>query len=119
MESLKFKIQNRQDILASYIERLATEKNTALGSVGGYFAVTDRAHNHFMLIRMGWTDRGFIHKVLLHLDINPESGNIWVQQNNTEILPDRDLAEYGITRSDFVLGFRPEWMRGQAGFATA
>jgi len=119
MESLKSKIQKRQDVLAAYVERLASEKNTSLGSTGGYHSVVDREHNHFMLIRVGWTDKGFVHRVLLHLDINPESGNIWVQQNNTEILPDRDLAEHGIQRSDFVVGFRPEWMRGQAGFATA
>lgn len=119
MESLNSKIQKRQDIIANYVERLAAEKNAALGSGGGYAAVVDREHNHFMLIRVGWTDKGFVHRVLLHLDINPGSGNIWVQQNNTEILPDRDLADKGINRSDFVVGFRPEWMRGQAGYAVA
>jgi XisI protein len=119
MESLTLKIQQWQDILSTYVEQLAAQKNNALGSSGGYQAIVDREHNHFMLIRVGWTDKDFVHRVLLHLNINSASGNIWVQQNNTEILPDLDLAEKGIHKSDFVIGFRPEWMRGQAGFAVS
>ena len=119
MEPLKDRVKTRQLLLANYFEQLADERNNALGSPGGYSAVIDQEHNHFMLLRVGWTDSGFVHKVLLHFDLNPQTGNIWVQQNNTEILPDRDLADKGIQKSDFVLGFRPEWMRGEAGFARA
>lgn len=119
MESLTEKIQKRQQILAKYFRSLEEKKNNAIGSEGNYAAVIDLEQNHFLLIRSGWTDQGFTHKVLLHMDINPETGNIWVQQNNTVILPDVDLADQGIVKGDFVIGFRPEWMRGQAGYAAA
>lgn len=119
MESLSEKIQKRQQILAKYFRELEVKKNSAIGSEGNYAAIIDLERNHFLLIRSGWNDQGFVHKVLLHMDINAETGNIWVQQNNTEILPDVDLADEGIVKSDFVIGFRPEWMRGQAGFAAA
>ncbi|WP_353481359.1 element excision factor XisI family protein [Haliscomenobacter sp.] len=119
METLSDKIKIRQEILSKYFKNLATERNQSLGSTKDYAAVVDLEDNHFILIRNGWTEQGFSYKVLLHLDINPNTGNIWVQQNNTEILPDEDLSPKGLHRSDFVIGFRPAWMRGQAGFAAA
>lgn len=119
MEALINRIRERQTILSDYFKGLAFEKNNAIGSTKDYAAVIDLESNHFLLIRNGWSDQGFSHKVLLHMDINSDTGNIWVQQNNTEILPDVDLAEKGLQRSDFVVGFRPAWMREQSGFAAA
>jgi hypothetical protein len=119
MESLNEKIHKRQEILSEYINLLSLEKNSNSGTNGNYASVIDKEGNHFMLIRVGWTEQGFIHKVLLHIDINAETGNLWIQQNNTEILPDKDLEAKGITRADFVLGFRPAWMRGLSGLAVA
>lgn len=60
-----------------------------------------------------------MYAVLLHLDINAETGNIWVQQNNTEILIDIDLAEKGVPKNHFVLGFRPASMRSFSDYAMA
>ena len=119
MEALTDKIQKRQAILSNYFRSLAQERNNALGSTRDHAAVIDLEGSHFLLIRNGWSEQGFSHRVLLHMDINPKTGNIWVQQNNTEILPDIELAEAGLQRSDFVVGFRPAWMREQEGFAAA
>jgi hypothetical protein len=119
MESLINKIKQRQEILSEYFQHLTSQKNELIDSTGDYVSVIDKKRNHYMLIRLGWSETGYIHKVLLHIDINHETGNLWVQQNNTEILPDQDLAEKGILRSDFVLGFRPAWMRGLSGLAVA
>lgn len=46
-------------------------------------------------------------------------GQIWVQQNNTELLLDEILTEKGVEPSDIILGFRPDWMRRLAQVAAA
>jgi XisI protein len=45
--------------------------------------------------------------------------NIWVQQNNTEIPIDEDLAVYGISKKNIVVGFHLEAMRPFSDFAIA
>ncbi|MEM9887182.1 MAG: element excision factor XisI family protein [Bacteroidota bacterium] len=60
------------------------------------------------------------HSVLIHLSIHPETGNIWIQQNNTEIQIDialRELAE--VPNEHLVLGFLPVSMRSYSEYAVA
>ena len=119
MDILKNKIKKYQKILAAYIQDLAYEYNTSIGNDVTYQAIIDTKANHFQLVRMGWRQNKSLYAVLIHLDINAETGNIWVQQNNTEILLDKDLEIKGIPQKHFVLGFRLVQMRAFSDYAIA
>ena len=80
--------------------------------------IADREGNHFQLVTVGWRDgQRFVYIVAFDFDIL--DGKIWIQQNNTEMLVADELGELGIPKSEFVIGFRPEYMRGLAGYAVA
>ena len=119
MENIMRKIQKHQRALTEYLERIANERNESLGSIKGYQAITDTLHNHFQLVQITWYKEQFIFQVLMHFQIHPETGNIWVQQNNTENIIDEELAEWDIPKSNLVLGFRPADMRALSPFALA
>jgi len=117
MDTLVLKIKKHQDALTKYLMNLANYYNNSLGNELTYQAVIDTHNNHFQLLKLGWTEDRFYYNILMHFDIHPETGNIWVQQNNTEILIDEGLEEYDIRKKDFVLGFRPESMRPHSKYA--
>jgi len=117
METIVDKIKNYQGILTTYVENLAKEYNESLGSLGGYQAITDLITNQFQLIQIGWLKEKFHFYVLLHFSIHPETGNIWVQQNNTEIELDAELEALGVPKSHLVLGFRPADLRALSEYA--
>lgn len=118
MADLTSKITRYQDILSHLVEQLARERNSAPGAILEYQAITDAVHNHFQLTKIGWHNRKYHFLVLLHLDLKAD-GQIWVQQNNTELLLDEILTEKGVEPSDIILGFRPDWMRRLAQVAAA
>lgn len=117
METVANKIKKHQAILANYLENLTKEYNESLGSIGGYQAITDLIHNQFQLIQIGWIKEKFHFYVLLHFSIHPETGNIWVQQNNTEIELDKELGALGVPKHHLVLGFRPADLRALSEYA--
>ncbi len=119
VHSLQSKITKHQKVLSEYITELADERNNGIGRKLTHQAIIDTKNNHFQLVKLGWRKDRYIYKVLMHLDISPETGNIWVQQNNTEILIDRDLAKYDIPQKHFVAGFHPPSMREDTEFAVA
>ncbi len=119
MEKISSKIKKYQKSLASYIEMLAEDRNHSLGSNKGYQPVTDFIHNQFQLIQVNWIGNKYTYKVLLHLSINSETGNIWVLQNNTELDLDQDFQKMNIDKSSIVLGFRPLEMRLLSNYAIA
>ncbi len=117
MDTLNKKIERYQAILTHYLESLAEERNTALGARLRYEVLADTRRNHFQLTRLGWHNHKFNFLVLVHFDLNPETGRIWIQQNNTEWLVADDLMARGVAQSDIVLGFRPEYLREAGAYA--
>lgn len=114
---LTTKIEKHQKALAQYIKALAAEYNNSLGNIMTYQAIIDTEGNHFQLLKMGWYKDLYSFSVLFHLDIHPETGNIWIQQNNTEIELDIALARFDIPKEHLVLGFRPAYVRKYSEFA--
>ncbi len=119
MEKLNSKIKKYQKVLASYIETLAAERNQSLGSSKGYLPITDFIHHQFQLVQATWIGSKYHYKVLLHLSIHHETGNIWVMQNNTELDLEQDFQVMNITKSSIVLGFRSEEMRALSNYAVS
>lgn len=120
MDNLQLKIEKHQTVLRIYLKNLAEYYNNALGNDMKYQAIIDMESNHFQFIKMGWYKHEFIFSVLMHFDIHPETGNIWIQQNNTEIEIDKELEKLAdIPKEHLVLGFRPKYMREVSDYAVA
>ncbi len=117
MDPIINKIKKHQLLLQQYVENLANERNNSLGSNGGYQAITDTVHNHFQLMRISWQGGQFFYNILLHFHINPDTGNIWVQQNNTDLPLDEAFEAMGIPKNNLVLGFRPQEIRAYSDYA--
>lgn len=79
--------------------------------------VIDKENHHYQLLSIGWHNGKFIYTVAFHFSII--EGKVWIQQNNTEAMVADELMERGVPKSDIVLGFVPEKVRGMEGFAVA
>jgi len=81
-------------------------------------AVYDTEHDRYLVISMGW-QRGVrrIYHNLAHLEII--DGKIWIQRDGTEEGIAYALEEAGVSKSDIVLGFHPEDVRPDTGYAVA
>lgn len=79
--------------------------------------VCDDEGRHFLVIYYGWTERGHLHSVPIHLELR--NGKVWIQENLTEVAIDDDLVAQGIPKSDIVLGVLPPEYRPYSGFAVA
>ncbi len=112
------KIAKYSQILTSYLEALAEERNTALGSTADCHVVADTKNHHYQLTRIGWEGRKYYFVVLVHFSIKAD-GKVWIQQNNTEILVGSELEQRGVQKMDIVVGFRPEYLREATGYAVA
>lgn len=120
MDKIQLKIKKHQQVLSDYIHNLANEANKTLDENIKYQAIIDTQNNHFQLVIIGWEGDEFTYAVLLHLDIHPQTGNIWIQQNNTEIELDLELERIAnIPKKHFVLGFRPNYVRKHSEYAVA
>jgi XisI protein len=119
MDSIASKITKHSNILTAYLQELADSRNQALGNTLEYQVVADHERHHYQLVRLGWTDGRFSYFVLLHFDIKPDTGKIWVQQNNTEILVGQELVDKGVSKSNIVLGFKSAELRPYSGYAAA
>lgn len=53
----------------------------------------------------GWQKGKFIYDVLFHFDI--KNGQIWIQQNWTDIKLCQELVERGVENQDIFVGFPP------------
>lgn len=71
--------------------------------------IVDNRGRHYQLLRIGWSDKKFIHFCVFHFDIKDDK--IWVQVNETEELIVDELARRGISPEDVELGFQPEYLR--------
>ena len=118
MDSIVKKIKQHQAVLVEWLDDRASERNNSLGNSLEYHAVADTTRHHYQLICMGWLGNKFVYSLLFHLDIKPD-GKVWIQQNNTEMLIGQELVERGVQKSDIVIGFRPEYMRSESGYAVA
>ena len=120
MDNIQLKIEKYQKVLSDYINNLSNEANKTLSNNIKYQAIVDTQNNHFQLIIIGWENDDFTYAVLIHLDINAETGNIWIQQNNTEIEIDAELKKLAsIPKKHFVLSFRPDYVREHSEYAIA
>jgi XisI protein len=80
-------------------------------------AVFDTQRDHYQMMNVGWDGHRRVHGCVLHLDI--KDGNIWVQQNMTEMRIAHELVAMGVPKEDIILGFQAVYVREYTGFGVA
>jgi hypothetical protein len=83
-----------------------------------YELIADDVRHHYQVVRTGWLEGRFYHKVVFHLQIK-DNAKVWILVNNTDLLLTDDLLLSGIPTSDIVIGFLPVEVRAFQGFAAA
>jgi hypothetical protein len=78
-------------------------------------AITDREHDHYELMHVGWDGVRRVHGAVIHIDI--QGGKVWIQYDGTSRPVAEELIAGGIPREDIVLGFHPAEVRQLTGFA--
>lgn len=76
--------------------------------------VIDKENQRYILAIMGWDEDRYVYGLLFHFAII--DGKIWLQQNSTESLVDKELANYGVPKKDIILGFKSSFANQHAGF---
>ncbi len=109
-------LTNYQNAIVSLLEEYAAVKPANMPEVQ-HQVLADRDHNHFALIRLGWTQGKFVYHCVMHFDIAEDK--VWIQQNWTDQDLAQELIAKGVARHDIVLGFVPPYARLQTGFAVA
>lgn len=80
--------------------------------------IADKERNRFQAIAIGWEkDENFVYSNFLHFEI--KKGKVWIQQNWTEIPVAAELMKRGVSQSDIVLGFLPEYARADTDYAVS
>jgi len=79
--------------------------------------IFDDENGHYLLKRVGWMDRSFVHQCVFHLDIIEDK--IWIQYNGTDCLIGEELNKLGIPNSEIVLGLKHPSVRPDTDFAVA
>ena len=71
--------------------------------------VFDNDRDRYLVMHNKWRNESRIYGCAMQIDII--DGQIWIQQNSTEIYIDRELIQRGIDPKDIILGFRSPSIR--------
>lgn len=74
-----------------------------------YHLVFDEERDRYLVINDEWYDQKRIYGCVMHIELI--NGQIWVQQNNTEIYIEDELTQKGVERKDIIFGFRSPGFR--------
>jgi hypothetical protein len=77
--------------------------------------IFDTENDHYLLLDIGWQKSHRVHNCIFHFDI--KDNKIWLQENNTDLEIDEDLAEMGISSDEIVVGFHHPSMRKYSDYA--
>ncbi len=78
-------------------------------------AITDREHDHYQVMMVGWDANERVHSSVIHVDII--DGKIWIQEDVTDAGIANEFVEQGVPKEDIVLAFHPPYKRPYTGFA--
>ena len=71
--------------------------------------IFDTDRDRYLVMHNEWRNESRIYGCAMQLDII--DGQIWIQQNSTEIYIDRELIQRGVASKDIILGFRSPSIR--------
>src|SRR5919109_107921 len=76
--------------------------------------ITDRDHDHYEVMHVGWDGVRRVHGSVIHIDII--DGKVWIQYDGTNRPVAEELIAAGIPREDIVLAFHPQELRHLTGY---
>lgn len=71
--------------------------------------IFDKERDRYLVMHVGWRKDYRIYGCAIQLDII--EGQVWIQNNSTEVYVDRELIKLGIAPKDIILGFRSPSIR--------
>lgn len=88
------------------IERVLAEETRVPVSYGEVelYTVFDRAHDHYLMMAVGWDGTKRVHAPLIHIDVI--DGKLWIQHDGTERGVARDFEAAGVPKERIVLAFQ-------------
>ena len=110
------KVKKYEQIIVALLNDYAGIKKSLTPNIKSQ-VVIDKDNHHYQLLSIGWNNGKFVYTMAFHFSII--NGKVWIQQNNTDSMIADELMEKGVPKSDIVLGFVPEKVRGSEGFAVA
>jgi XisI protein len=82
-----------------------------------YKLIADETSHNYQIIALGWKGLDRFYNLLFHIEI---IGNkIWIQEDKMEYSIAERLLEKGISKSQIVLAYYPEFHRQYTGYALA
>jgi hypothetical protein len=101
------------------IERILGEETRVPISHGqiSLYTVFDRAHDHYLVMAVGWDKHQRVHAPLIHVDVI--DGKLWIQHDGTEHGIAHDLEAGGVPKDRIVLAFQHISRRRHGDYAAA
>ena len=79
--------------------------------------IFDEGRDRYQLMRVGWNGLKRVYHSVMHFDI--KDGQVWIQQNMTDVDVAEELVEMGVLKEDIVLGLHPAYKRPYTGYGVA
>jgi XisI protein len=99
-------VKYRESIKAFLIKYAESMKNNSEIETELIF---DTENDHYLLLDIGWQKSHRVHDI--------KDSKIWLQENNTDLEIDDDLAAMGISKDEIVVGFHHPSMRKYSEYA--
>lgn len=102
-------LNNYREIICQFLQDFATDDPEAQ-------LIFDRERDRYLVMHVGWRNNDYrIYGCAIQLDFI--DGKVWIQNNSTEVLVDRELVKRGVDVKDLVLGFRSPSIRDKLALA--
>jgi XisI protein len=82
-----------------------------------YKLIADETSHNYQIIALGWKGLDRFYNLLFHIEII--ENKIWIQEDKMEYSIAERLLEKGISKSQIVLAYYPEFHRQYTGYALA
>jgi hypothetical protein len=69
----------------------------------------DMERDLYLMFHIGWRGEKRVYGCVIHIEI--KDGKIWIQRDGIEGGVANELIEFGVPKSDIVLGYRSPYMR--------
>lgn len=79
--------------------------------------IIDPIQDHYQWMKIGWDGLHQVYHIVIHFEIR--DGEIWIQQNMTDIDLGQELVDLEVPKEDIVLGLHPPYKRPYTGYGVA
>ena len=110
------RVKKYQQILEHFFKERAAIQDRQTSGLKSHLLVNEQ-QTDFVLLKMGWKKKLFVHAVVFHIEIKEKK--IWIYEDKTDIDVAKVLVEAGILKEDIVLGFLSPTLREFSEYAVA